>query len=147
MALDLAAIREALVQQIVNGVGRGLTGFAYFPDSPPLPCVGVLPGDPYVDVQTTMGSGPHVTVNLDVRVLVPSGDGISGQRVLDELLSAGTGEGSSIVDAIESDRTVNGTAATSVVTEIQDRGRVVLGDGSTSAQTASLLVSLTLRRV
>lgn len=117
MALDLQAIHEAVADQIRENVARGLNVFPFMPDNPPYPFLAVVPSDPYVAYHETFASASTGAV-CDVRVdllIASSAATIDAQIFIADLLSAGTGKTSSVVDAIEADRTLGGVVATCLI--------------------------------
>jgi hypothetical protein len=114
MALDLEAIHTAVADQIRNNVAREINVFPLRPENPPFPYLAVVPGDPYVSYHETFASstvGALCDVQLEL-LIVQNARSIDAQMFILELLSAGTGENSSVVDAIETDRTLGGVVET-----------------------------------
>ncbi len=115
MALNLSAIREALVNQIQAGVDVAVNVYAYMPGAPMFPCVAVVPAGEYVTFHGTFDSGPGTGgisyVNLDVHV-VESGQVENAGRFVDDMLSTGTGN--SVIEAIEADVTLGGVVESCV---------------------------------
>lgn len=106
MALNLAAIREGLVDTIKAGATRDLRGYPYPVGNEELPCFVVHPADEYVDWYGSLSAadGALCQVNFVLEFMAPARTTFEdGLRVLDEMLSAG-------VDyAIQADRTLGGT--------------------------------------
>jgi len=131
MALELAAIRTALVDKIRATVARDVNVYPYPLQNPNLPSVTVTAGGSggYIDYQVTSGTSPVCDVYFTVTVVATAADEVSPQIVVDDLLSAGTGQGSSLIDALIADRTLGavvqnlhiGTASTPR-TQVDDSG-------------------------
>ena len=105
-ALDLAAIREALVATIKDGVTREINCYPYPKGNELPPCIVVHTADEYVDWYGSIAGGDSAlcVVNFVLEFMAPARTTFEdGLRVLDEMLSAG-------VDlAIQADRTLQGT--------------------------------------
>lgn len=149
MALDLAAIRLALANQIRDNIATGVNVYdGYRPDAPQLPAVIIVPTDdgPYVDYEGSL-KRPIGTVTFSVQVLARpgTGQGADGQRMLDAFISSGDAGAmpDSILDAIRADRLLGGAVVEPVQAGPWDyRGVILLGDGSTPAEWATLTVQL-----
>ena len=103
MALDLGAIRSKLKEVISSGVERGLNVYDRWPDTTfSSPAIVIFPADQYVAYHEAFSKGLG-EVQLELRVF--SHSNLSGQEILDDMLSAGSGKANSIIDAIESSRT------------------------------------------
>lgn len=114
--LTLSEIREALATTIRNGINRQTTVYAYPVETPAVPCVTIEPDGDFVDYWQSFGSAGLATVRL-VLVLEPGGSDLpSSGRALDDYLSAGTGNGSSIIDAVLTGRTLGLTGCDCVLT-------------------------------
>lgn len=126
MAFDLGAIRDGL--QVRLQTVSGLRVFDLIPDRDiAVPAAVVQPVR--ISYQLAFKRGP-VDARLRVTLLTSAGNDRSGQDQLDAYLSAGTGETSSIVDAIEADPTLGGAADSAAIDpdfEI-DYGRAVIND-------------------
>jgi hypothetical protein len=111
--LNLTSIREGIVATIQAGVGRPLNGYPYPVGNEQLPCVVVGTDREFVTYDSTLGVEPLCDATfvlvLMARVSVSLED---GQRVLDEMLSAGAGLPNSVIDAVTADRTLGGTVET-----------------------------------
>lgn len=107
MSLTLSAIREALAGQIRNNVARDVNVYAYKPSDPRFPCIAIT-GPSRIEYTRTF-SGPsevsEVDLNVEIHIVAFA---LDQQMALDDYLSAGSGNGSSVVDAIESDKTLGG---------------------------------------
>ena len=100
---QLSDIRNAVADQIrAAGLDSAVNVYAYPPKDFPLPAVIVLPaGDTYVDYHGTFGALRVQEVNLVVKIFVPEGGSPqSAGEILDEYLSSGTADTSSLADAI-----------------------------------------------
>lgn len=108
--LTLREIRESLAASIEAQVA-GFTVRAYPGDGVNGQCIFIYPSpDGYVDYWATFG-GPIglAVVHLELQIRTTAADDASAQMVIDELLSVGTGNGRSLIDAIRSDHTLDGT--------------------------------------
>ena len=108
------------------------------PVDPSYPCVMILADSDYVDYWCTFGAGGLATVRFVLEVLVGGNDPISAQTALDDYLSVGTGNGSSVVDAVMSDKTLGLTGCT-----VQVDGLTV----DPEAITARMSVSVHIQKV
>lgn len=114
MSLTLKAIREALATQIKDNVARSPTVYAYDPESRAQPCITIIPSSEYITF-TTMGVNWSAFANFDLRVEVP-GRLADSQIAMDDYISAGTGNTSSIIDAIHG--TLGGLVEDCIVTSV-----------------------------
>lgn len=105
--LTLQPIREALATQITANLTRKPSVFAYDPEAHSGHTIVIRPAADYIAYFGTMGPNGMADVLLDVVIEVP-GRLADAQIAMDDYLSAGTGNGSSVVDAIHSDRTLGG---------------------------------------
>ena len=104
--LVLSEIREALAATIRAGVGRQTNVYAYPVEDPMPPAVSIEPDTTYVDYWSTMG-GRGMSIVRFVLILEPGGNDLpSALRRLDDYLSLGTGNSSSLVGVVMSDRTL-----------------------------------------
>lgn len=136
--LTLTEIREALAATIRAGIDRQTNVYAYPVGDPKLPCITVEPdtGD-YVDYWVSFGAGGLAAVRLAL-VLEPGGnDPVSAGMRLDDYLSAGTGNGSSVIDAVLADRTLGLAGCDCIVTSVSV---------DADAITARLSVSVTINK-
>lgn len=98
--MNLQAIREQVAVQL-SGVD-GLRAYAYKLEQIPAGNADhlfVVPGDPYVTFNDANAGGLS-TVRLNLEVWVRAADMRTGSNRLDALLSAGTGESRSVIDAL-----------------------------------------------
>jgi hypothetical protein len=119
---QLSEIREGVADRIrAAGIDSIVNVFAYPPRDFPLPAVLVLPsGDTYMEYHGTFGALRLQTVNLIVRIIVPEGGSPqSAGELMDDYLSSGTGESSSLADAITGTMTV-GSATADVFAELAE---------------------------
>jgi hypothetical protein len=145
MAFNPKEIREALAEQLRQNVARGINYFAYRPANPPVPYVAVICDDPYVGYHETFATATTGAL-CDVRFMIEighSGEAQSAQIFIDELLASGTGQQSSVIDAIEADRTIGGTVETCIVLRA---GPITPTDPDRSAHFALVPLQIALRR-
>lgn len=102
MALNLQGIRTALKQRLDAGIARDTNVYAQPVAEPVLPAISILPAAEYVTYFDTFTSAGTAVVNLVLEVLI-GGETPDAQVAMDDYLSAGSGFGSSIHDAIEAD--------------------------------------------
>ena len=111
-------IREAVKATIDSaGLGRSVAVHAYAPTVDPdavsqYPCILIGWADP-ANYRLTFGAQGIASLPLELEIRTQSADGISAEMALDDLLAAGTGAGSSIWDALDSDATLGGAVRTS----------------------------------
>jgi len=119
---QLSDIRNALADRITaSGLDSSVNVFAYPPRDFMLPAVVILPSaDTYIEYHGTFGALRLQTVNLIVRIIVPEGGSPqSAGELMDEYLSSGTAESSSLADAITGTMTV-GAATADVFAELAE---------------------------
>lgn len=137
MALDMAAIREALATQIydrLSGSNRPASVYDYPPDSPELPAVLIRPrtGTPeYIQYhqsfsQNVQGDGALAGIELEVEVRVGGWD-VDSHRAMDDYLSTGTE--ASVINAIEADPTLGGALENCWVRAVAAPVSVIPADG------------------
>ncbi len=137
MALDLAAIRNALAAQIRDALtasSREANVYGYPPDSPELPAVMIRPREgtaEYVQYHETFssneqGDGALAGIELEIVVRVGGWD-IDAQIAMDDYLSTGTA--ASIINAVESDKTLGGAVESCWIRATNAPTRFVPGDG------------------
>jgi hypothetical protein len=124
--LSLRTLRTAAADQIRTHIGQHVNVRAYAISDPPLPCVQLWAGSPYVNYFATMGDEGTGDVNLIAEVRVPRGTGSSGAEELDLFLALGSDR--SVVDAVFADRTLGG-AVSDCVALIADEAAEVAGQG------------------
>jgi hypothetical protein len=100
---QLSDIRHAVANRIkASGIDAAVNVFAYPPKDFPLPAVLIIPaGETYEEFHGTFGELRLQTVNLIARIIVPEGGSPqSAGELMDEYLSSGTSQDSSLADAI-----------------------------------------------
>lgn len=99
--LDIAAIRNAIAAQIRTNIDRETNVSAYFLSDPKYPSIQVVPptGEAIAH-RTSFINGSAASLRLSIMVWTTSADDISGQIALDDYLSAGGDNQSSIWDAL-----------------------------------------------
>lgn len=148
---QLSDIRTAVADRIRDaGLDSTVNVYEYPPPDFPLPAVIVVPsGDAYIEYHGTFGSLRVQTVNLVVKVLVPQGGSKqSGDAFLDELLSSGTGEGSSLADAITGNDVTIGSSTAAIIAgqaENWSMGELVRNT-TTPVLSCDIPVQVTLKR-
>lgn len=121
MALDIGAIRTGYVTRLATVTGlrvyRTVAG-----DLAP-PAAVIAPADDFLDYHMAHAKG---LVKLSWRILVATSKTLepAGQDLLDDYLSAGTGQTRSIIDAIEADRTLSGTVDDTLVSVARSYGPI-----------------------
>jgi hypothetical protein len=143
MAFDPKAIREAIKDQLKLHIAKDIEVFEYKPASPNYPYIAILTDDPYVGYHETFKSSSTGAL-CDVRMLLEvaqNGEAQNAQMYVDDLLSSGTGRTSSVIDAIEADRTLGGKVDTCIVSRA---GPIVPNEEG--AATALLPLQIALRR-
>lgn len=110
--LDLKAVHEALANQISAGIANvGSFTVQAFPSTSPRPCIEVWPDSEYVNYHVTSGPAGLSDVSLVIRVYLSAANAESEWLIACRMISAGTGHGSSIYDAVMADRTLGGAVA------------------------------------
>lgn len=105
MAFDVSAIRDG-VKTALSTID-GLRPYDIIPDRDlVVPAAVVQPVK--IGFTEAFGRGP-VDLRLRVTLLTSAGNDRTGQDQLDGFLSAGTGQTTSVVDALEADRTLGGS--------------------------------------
>lgn len=109
--LTLRQIRVALADQISNHLARPTNVTAYV-ETDQYPLIELRPpaGD-FISYFESMGSNGAADFLLDIHIFV-AGTGRSAQEALDDYLSVGEGNTSSVVDAVMSDKTLGGLVQT-----------------------------------
>ena len=138
--LILADIHNALADQIRAGVDRQ-TSVSAFPDgSTVYPCVTVHSDPEYISYWGTFGPNGDADLKLRIVIEVDAGDLTSICLKIADYLSVGTGNGSSIVDAVMGDRTLGGVVGDCVVLTAE-------WDSENEPAKAVLPVQIILRKV
>jgi hypothetical protein len=112
-------IRTGLAEQI--GQVSGLRSSANFLDAPRPPIALVLPDRIEYDLNANRGADTFI---FTVQVIVVRASDRGAQLALDKF----TVGPDSVKDAVESDRTLGGSADTCRVTELRNYGQVTIGD-------------------
>jgi hypothetical protein len=115
--MDIAEIREGIKETL--GTIEGLTIYSHAPANPNPPCVVITTQSPFIDYYVANAKG-LAQLNFNLQVLVARQDDKRAQERLDEFLSAGTGAARSIVDALESDPSLDGSCQSSKVEQASD---------------------------
>lgn len=144
MALDLMVIHTAAVGQIQANLELEINAYPVRVGAPAWPFV-TIEGDPqeYISYYETFEStvvGALCAVKADI-VIAQAGRSEDAQAFLLDLLSAGTGKTSSVVDAINDDVTLGGVVDTCICRF--GRGPVQQEDGSHEAR---IPISIAIRR-
>lgn len=123
MALNLRAIKVAAADQIRDYIDRK-------PDVRPFRTRGA--GDNAITIEVTditqfetFGPAGYSKITANLKIWCNAADDDSAEIAMDDYLSAGTGNGSSIADAINSDKTLGGVVESCAVLElgtIEDEG-------------------------
>lgn len=116
--MKVKAIRDAL-KEAMQSVD-GLRVYDTMPENVQSPAAVVLPDDPFIEYHSTFGNGV-ATMHFKVTLLVSRKSARAGQDTLDDLLSSGTGETKSVMDAIEASALGN-TVDDAIVEEAVDYG-------------------------
>jgi len=143
--LDLRAVMTALANQIDINTARSLACYDLQPaTTPQFPCVIVRPADQFVGYHETFGE-VLTDVQLELVVMASGTSDLDSQIAVLDLMSAGTGMTSSVIDAIEADRTLGGAVLNTIVRTGSGLSRVTADDGS-AAVMAVLAVGIRIRR-
>lgn len=112
--LTLRDIREALATQIRDAVAEPTNVYAYRVDNPQPPYIIVDPDAEYLDYFAggTFGSAGMSKARFSLEINPASNDTESAGIALDDYLSAGTGNPSSVIDAIMANPTLGLTGCT-----------------------------------
>jgi len=138
--VNLATIRDEL--KTLLATVTGLRTYDTVPDQVVVPAAVVAPGDPFVEFHPAMGK-QRAVARFDVTVVVQRSVDRAAQDALDAYLSAGTAESSSIIDALEADRTLNGSVEDTIVERVGDYGAVTWNDVTYLGATFTLQVLAT----
>lgn len=129
----IAELRTGLATNLASI--RGLRTSAFVPDNPTPPIAVVIPAR--VEYDTAMGRGLD-TYTFNVTVIAARASERSAQQVLDSFCSS-TGS-LSVKAALESDKTLGGTANGLRVTELSEYGPLSVGETQYLAATFSVTV-------
>ena len=128
VGLTLSMIREALAKQIKDNVSRECNVKAYrVGGNPGYPLITIAPQLDYLDywLTSTDATGNRVSqarFTIIVQPGKPGEDGLadeSARRRLDDFLSVGQGNGSSIADAVMRDVSLGGVVATCQLSDVE----------------------------
>lgn len=109
--LTLPTIREALAAQLKANIARDVTVRAY-PPAAAGPSITIRSASDFLDYWVSFSAAGLSTVRFDL-VIDPGGADLeSALRRLDDFLSAGTGNGSSVLDAVLADLSLGIAGAT-----------------------------------
>lgn len=142
--MDVDGIRDGLKTALETVTG--LRAYDTFNDDITVTTVGgavVVPDDPFIDYLQAMQGGLAV-LNFRVVLLASRATERTGQDTIDALLSAGTGETKSVVDALRANKTLGGKAHDTVPHTARDYGTTEIGDVSYTK--ADLLVRVQAAR-
>lgn len=148
---QLSDIRNAVAARVrASGIDSTVNVFAYPPKDFRLPAVIVEPsGDSYIEYHGTFGALRVQSVNLVVRIFVPmESSPQSAGELMDEYLSSGTAEVSSLADAITGNDVTIGSSTAAIVAERAEnwsRGSLELAQ-TTPVMMCELPVTVTLKR-
>lgn len=117
MALNLEAIHRALAAQIRAGIARDTNVYPFPVEDPQYPCVSIYPDS--IDYFTSFGPNGTADLNLRLKLEVSADSAESAAIKVCDYLSVGTGNGSSIIDAVHADRTLGGIVDDCVVREAE----------------------------
>jgi hypothetical protein len=113
--LILADIHNALADQIRAGIDRQ-TNVSAFPDGSTIfPSVTIHTAADYISYWGTFGPNGDADVQLRIVIEVDAGDLTSICLKIADYLSVGTGNESSVVDAVMADQTLGGVVGDCVV--------------------------------
>ena len=118
--MDYHAIRTEL-GVVLAGVSGVLVVYDTAPDRIVVPSIAVLPGEPFADYHTAVGSGGLVVLRFDVIVFARRFNADAGQESLDDLITA-------VPAVLESDQTLAGEASVVTVTDASNYGLVTVAD-------------------
>lgn len=119
VSLNLTGIKTALADQIQARLDTASTPATVRPFRTPsatLPCVVMTITD--ITYFGTFGPSGQAQILLDVTAITNAADRDSAEIAMCELLSVGTGNSSSIADAINSDVTLGGVVESCVCLEV-----------------------------
>ena len=106
---SIGLIRKAVKAQIETNLNRETTVYAYGQAEQAYPCIEILPAQgEAVGYFKTFGDGGLGDLRLDLHIYTTAADPVSAQIALDDYLSIGGDNQSSVVDAILVDRTLGG---------------------------------------
>ena len=141
MAFDIQAIRRALAAQIRANIADDIDVYAYPNEGPTMASITVYPaaGD-YVSYFKTMGSNGQADLVFRLKIEVGSNEIESIEMRLDRMLGSGSGNTSSVIDAILVDHTLGGTVSSVFVPS------AVMGDPDVDPGVAWIPVEIILSK-
>lgn len=142
MALDIGAQRTGLSTRLATVTG--LRVYRTVPGDVNPPAAMCVPAETFIDYHRAMAKGLTET---NWRVLVATSRTVeaAGQDLLDDYLSAGTGQTRSLIDALEADKTLAGTVDDLHVSIGRSYGQMQWNE-TTSYYGAELLVAVLVDR-
>ena len=114
MAANLEAIHRALADQLRANISRDIDTNPFDINPPTFPAITVLTDSPYIDYWDTFGPNGKAVMKLRLRLDV-EGDPESMAIQICAYLSIGTGNTSSIADAVHLDKTLGGLVEQCIV--------------------------------
>jgi hypothetical protein len=141
MALDVGGIRDGLETRLATITG--LRTYDVVPANPQVPAAVVAPDDPFVDYLQAMQGG-LVEVRFAIVLLVRMSTDRGWQDALDSYLSAGTGETSSVFDAIRGDKTLGGVAFDCVPRVAGGYGTETFGTGEAAIDYGTVRIDVSV---
>jgi len=112
MAFNLEDTFTALAAQIKAGISRDFNVEPWPNSKAVLPLIEIWPDSEFISYFETFGSGGRSDVRAIIRIYTTTANAKTELKQVSDLLSTGTGEGSSIIDAILADKTLDGNVET-----------------------------------
>ena len=114
--LDITAIRQAIADQLRTNLDRETNVYPYWVEAPQFPCVMVVPeqGGEFVSYFRTFTAQGLSELRFELHIWTVGTDATSAQRAIDDYLSAGGDNQSSVLDAVMTDPTLNGVVESCV---------------------------------
>lgn len=132
---SIGAIRKAIKAQLAANLNRETNVYEHGQLVRSYPCIEILPAQgEAVGYFKTFGDGGLGDLRLDLHIYTTADDPVSAQIALDDYLSIGGDNQSSVVDAILTDRTLGGA--------VQDCVPLVAIYGPLGANPATAVVPL-----
>jgi hypothetical protein len=135
--VDVAAIRTAIYELVAT---TGLRGYPQLPENAQPPFFAVLPGDPLVESDRRTSADTSFMTNWVVHVMVARTDDVAAQKTADRYISTGTPE--SVWDALNADRTLDGTVDGVYLETIGGYGPATIGAGETAVSLLGFQIRL-----
>ena len=136
--MDLAAIRTG-IKTVIEANLADFTVYTVANAVVRPPAVVVTTTDPFVTYHVANANGLAL-VNFELTVLVPLQDERRAQDAMDALISSGPGSDRSVIDALATDSTLDGSAETCLVVSASSYGTSDLGDAVVGSATLALTV-------